>query len=278
MLIGANRKLGLRPRPRRVAAVWRIVVAVFFWTMFSHVSAIAQWWNPFAPTDYEECAESAARDARSKEALGILLSSCGLKFSGRRKPGGGYSYYDSRQYRYFDIEGPNPTPEEILFINKQYKNYLEWQWQTDEANRNEEKRRAEEAPQRAEEASRAEEAKRVAQQQQELDFEARRVTAESLVRIVSNGITCELSTMCGLYRLDVRISNQSTETISEVDFGWVFLSSQDFSCPSSFQTKHSARLTLKRSDTVMLNIHGTDGPTDRQSNYCVGITGIKILR
>src|SRR5262249_32237366 len=40
----------------------------------------------FGPKDYEDCAENAARDAKSKEALSILLYSCDSKFRGRRKP------------------------------------------------------------------------------------------------------------------------------------------------------------------------------------------------
>ena len=43
--------------------------------VFGHV-VYAQWWNPFAPKDYEACAESAAKDAKSKAALSVLLSLC----------------------------------------------------------------------------------------------------------------------------------------------------------------------------------------------------------
>jgi hypothetical protein len=106
-------------------AIVGTVAFTISWSIFfvEEVSQ-AQWWNPFAPKDYEDCAESAARDARSKEALSILLSSCNSKFPGRRKPGGGYTFYDSRQDRSFDIAGPNPTPDEMDFVDKQYSIYL----------------------------------------------------------------------------------------------------------------------------------------------------------
>jgi hypothetical protein len=55
---------------------------------FLPTAAVAQWWNPFAPTDYEECAESAAKSAKTNEALKILISTCASKFAGRRKAGG----------------------------------------------------------------------------------------------------------------------------------------------------------------------------------------------
>jgi hypothetical protein len=44
----------------------------------------------FGPSDYEECAERAAKGARSDKALKVLLKTCRSKFQARRKTGGGY--------------------------------------------------------------------------------------------------------------------------------------------------------------------------------------------
>ena len=85
--------------------------------------AQAQWWGARAPVDYEECAE-AAEQAASKEVRASQISECGVKFAGRRKPGGGYTYFDFMQNRHFDIAGPNPTPEEQKHIDEQYADYL----------------------------------------------------------------------------------------------------------------------------------------------------------
>jgi hypothetical protein len=90
-------------------------------------NSVAQWWNPFAPSDYEECAESAAREAKTSVALNILLESCNAKFRGRRKPGGGYAFLDTRQNRSFPIAGPNPTPAELSYIDAQYSLFLKEQ-------------------------------------------------------------------------------------------------------------------------------------------------------
>ena len=46
---------------------------------------------------------------------------------GRRKPGGGYTYFDFLQNRQFDITGPNPTREEQKYFDEQYTLYLEAQ-------------------------------------------------------------------------------------------------------------------------------------------------------
>jgi hypothetical protein len=83
----------------------------------------AQWWGARIPADYEECAESAEK-AASKEAKATQLAECGVKFAARRKPGGGYSYFDFMQNRHFDIAGPNPTPAEQKHIDEQYAAYL----------------------------------------------------------------------------------------------------------------------------------------------------------
>jgi hypothetical protein len=83
----------------------------------------AQWWRS-APVDFESCADTAER-AKTKEEKTAQLAECNAKFAGRRKPGGGYTYYDFMQDRTFDIAGPNPTPEEQKRIDEQYTAYLE---------------------------------------------------------------------------------------------------------------------------------------------------------
>jgi hypothetical protein len=87
--------------------------------------APAEWWKR-APVDFEECADAAAK-AATKEDKAAALTDCNAKFAGRRKPGGGYTYYDFMQDRSFDIAGPNPTPEEQKYIDQQYALYLEKQ-------------------------------------------------------------------------------------------------------------------------------------------------------
>jgi hypothetical protein len=84
--------------------------------------AEAQWWKR-APADFEECADAAEKSA-SKQEKTSALAECNAKFAGRRKPGGGYTYYDFLQDRTFDIAGPNPTPEEQKKIAEAYASYL----------------------------------------------------------------------------------------------------------------------------------------------------------
>jgi hypothetical protein len=101
------------------------VAALATCVVLTPVRAHAQWWRS-APVDFEECAD-AAEKAATREDKTAALAECNAKFAGRRKPGGGYTYYDFMQDRTFDIAGPNPTPEEQKKIDEQYTAYLESQ-------------------------------------------------------------------------------------------------------------------------------------------------------
>jgi hypothetical protein len=104
--------------PRSTAYI--LVAAAGFLLHLPHVQA--QWWKR-APADFEECAD-AAEKSNTKQEKTAALAECNAKFAGRRKPGGGYTYYDFLQDRTFDIAGPNPTPEEQKKIDEAYASYL----------------------------------------------------------------------------------------------------------------------------------------------------------
>ena len=87
--------------------------------------AEAQWWPSKEPVDYEDCVAKGESKATTPDAKSTLQSHCDAKFAGRRKPGGGYSYYDFMQNRSFDIAGPNPTAEELHKIDEAYTAYLD---------------------------------------------------------------------------------------------------------------------------------------------------------
>jgi hypothetical protein len=100
-----------------------LIAAVAAWVVLQPSRPHAQWWSR-APADFEECADVAEK-AATKEARRSALSECNAKFAGRRKVGGGYSYFDFMQNRSFDIAGPNPTPEEQKHIDEQYTAFLD---------------------------------------------------------------------------------------------------------------------------------------------------------
>jgi hypothetical protein len=103
-----------------------LIAAVVGCAALGPLRAHAQWWSTRAPVDFEECADVAEK-AATREARTSELAACNAKFAGRRKPGGGYTYFDFMQNRSFDIAGPNPTPEEQKHIDEQYTAFLDKQ-------------------------------------------------------------------------------------------------------------------------------------------------------
>ena len=84
--------------------------------------------SPFqSARDFEECVEQVEAKAQPKTERAGSLTDCNARFAGRRKPGGGYTYYDFMQDRKFDIAGPNPTAEERKHIDRAYMGFLDAQ-------------------------------------------------------------------------------------------------------------------------------------------------------
>jgi hypothetical protein len=103
--------------------------------------------SPRPARDFEECVELAQANPPSTSDRGASTKDCSARFAGRRKAGGGYTYYDFMQDRHFDIAGPNPTAEEHKRIDHEYMAFLDAQRReaisADLAKRQNEKLRAE---------------------------------------------------------------------------------------------------------------------------------------
>jgi hypothetical protein len=94
---------------------------------------------PVKPTaemarDYEECVDAFSAGASTQDKRPIAsdaqrgsMMECSARFAGRRKPGGGYTYFDFMQDRNFDIAGPNPTADERGVIDREYVSFLDMQ-------------------------------------------------------------------------------------------------------------------------------------------------------
>ena len=95
--------------------------------------ALCVWWLGFrgspaqSARDFEECVEQDQAKGPSNDQRGALTTGCNARFAGRRKAGGGYTYYDFMQNRNFDIAGPNPTAEERKQIDREYMGFLDAQ-------------------------------------------------------------------------------------------------------------------------------------------------------
>ena len=84
--------------------------------------------SPDYARDYEDCVERLQSQGLADDERNNMMTGCGARFAGRRKPdGSGYSYYDFMQDKKFDIAGPNPTADERKAIDRDYITYLEGQ-------------------------------------------------------------------------------------------------------------------------------------------------------
>jgi hypothetical protein len=80
--------------------------------------------GPRVARDYEDCVGEAQANAASAAEYSKMITRCGERFAGRRKAGGGYTYFDFLQNRTFDIAGPNPTEHERKQIDWSYMQFL----------------------------------------------------------------------------------------------------------------------------------------------------------
>lgn len=85
--------------------------------------------SPTVARDYEECAKEAQANVASTAEYSRQITDCNARFAGRRKVGGGYTYFDFMQNRNFDIAGPNPTADERKQIDLAYIEFLRAQRQ-----------------------------------------------------------------------------------------------------------------------------------------------------
>jgi hypothetical protein len=97
-----------------------LLALVFFWLGFRGSP-------PRLAQDFEECTEQVEARSSADDQRGALMTDCYARFAGRRKAGGGYTYYDFMQDRKFDIAGPNPTAEERKQPDQEYLGFLDAQ-------------------------------------------------------------------------------------------------------------------------------------------------------
>jgi hypothetical protein len=242
---------------------------------------VTKWDNLFPPTDYEDCAARAAKDAKSKDSLSVLLSLCDSEFKGRRKPGGGYAYYNSCSGRYsdigrtFDIKGPNPTPDEQKYMSGQcladMRADREAAEQEAEAARKRAEQEAEAARQAAEQRAEAARKAQLAVAYQAAQEQAAAAAAANAlqlrksqtipaVHVTVNGFEC-----AGLYYensctsnpyiiyMQLEVTNQSKEALSSILIG-LAVAPTNGKCPSSYAETNTLRIPLSSGESRVTKI------------------------
>ena len=220
-------------------------------------------WNPFSPRDYEDCAARSAKDAKSKDALSVLLSICSTEFKGRRKAGGGYTFYDRCRDRAVDIKGPNPTTDEQKDMREECLAYIDAQARVAAEDR-ESERKAEQAAQEA----RAEKNKILL---------ARQWAATPSVNITLIGFGCSLLELlsCDHVDLKFRANNRSKEALSGLAIGLASVPTKNDPCPVSFAFQRETWVSLSPGETGVFEIESLD-PEFSKHAVCMKVLDVKI--
>jgi hypothetical protein len=116
------------------------------------------------------------------------------------------------------------------------------------------------------------------QRNAERALQTRLQNATHKIALMPKNVACKTKFTCESFTTTVTIINNSTETVSETDFGWAFVGPTDSTCPNSFPTKKKVEVHLRPGDTATLNIDGSDGPPTVRVRYCVGVTGVEIVQ
>jgi hypothetical protein len=107
----------------------------------------------------------------------------------------------------------------------------------------------------------------------QLILESRRKAAIKDVKVISSSMACRIA-LCDVYKLTVRVKNQSTEYITAISLGWVF---NEPNCPSTLPTKRRVDTNLRPGDTTVFNIDGFDGFPSGNEPHCVSVNDVAIV-
>ena len=224
---------------QRLALKEEFVVKVF---LYIALAAVFLALGGCAPSNYEDCAAQASKDAHGDDGLRILVNKCALDFPARRQQDGKYVYYDQQSHTNFEVKGPKPTPEE-------------WAWIANERHKKEEQ---EAALRRAESqalAASLEKGKKALQ----------------LLKIVDSVATCQSSYYCGKKHIAATIQNRSELTITQLSVGWV-LAATKIECATSMKMTAESNVTIQPGQTTLLEWETRDGP-DSIKSFCFQVVG-----
>lgn len=217
----------------------KIVVCVLSAFHFMSFSAHSLAFSFFSPKDFEECKVEAAKEAKTQQALGILVQNCNSEFPARRKQGGGYQYYDIESGSYINVSSPKLSKTDLRKIEEVRQQY-----------RNEMIR----ANQLAVEAS-----------QRQKNKNAELVRGLS---IVNWNITCDY--LCFNKIITATIKNSSMHELNWIQVGWV-LTSGKLNCNTNLSPTSGAGVSIPPGQKATLTWETSDGPDSRITG-CFGIT------
>ena len=71
-----------------------------------------------APRDQEGCVARAAKEAKTNDALKVLVRNCESEFPAKRRDDGTYAYFDAQTEEWIDVSGPKLSDADIVAIEE----------------------------------------------------------------------------------------------------------------------------------------------------------------
>lgn len=190
------------------------------------------------PTDFETCEAQAAKDAKTNQALSILVSKCGLDFPARKRPDGTYAYYDAASEQNYLVKGAKVSA-------------AEWEWIEQERKK------------KKDDAFRA-----------RAEYQQKREEALKDVSVSNATATCVTNVYCSEKVITATIKNGSKYRINRVAVGWVMAAGK-IDCTRSMSESAASSVNIPSGGNAVLTWGTRDGPHSI-NHLCLDVVGVGV--
>lgn len=197
----------------------------------------------FGPSDYEECSSSAAKKAKNRDALLVLLQNCETEFPARKNEYGQYVYWDRETNIKFIVSGPKLSDADRRRIQSEKTRIKQ-----------EEQERSQRIQQQAQERSQ------------------RNAAARQRVQVTDLKNACDDS-LCMKKLLTMTVKNNYHAALDSVSVGWVI--AKDIKECGAVPQQETRYMVINPGETAVLTFQTWEGP---QGSFrsCMNVTAVNV--
>lgn len=206
----------------------------------------------FGHSDYEECEASAAKDAKSEQALQILIKKCDSDFPARKSQQGGYFYFEKKSKEWIPVSSPKMTKQDWEKVNKAIAVFelAETNWQNE-----------------------LREMTKLRREQ----IAAAKAEALSGVSVVSFSFQCKSTYNCRDKNFTIKLKNNSKHNVRMVGFGILLTPGKQDCSGSHTQNEGPELVDLRAGATTVINFTKNNfGPVTSNLHGCVWVTSVQL--
>lgn len=237
------------------------LIFILFFILFRTGNANA--FSLFGPSNYEDCEVSAAKDAKSEQALQILIKKCNSDFPARKSQQGGYFYFEPNSKEWIPVSSPKMTK-------------LDWEKvsQAIAVFELEQTKRENELRKRAEETKLRKEADDKLRSETNAAVKAELLSG---ISVMSFSYQCKSTYNCRDKNFTVKLKNNSKHDIRMVGFG-ILLTPVKQDCTGTHSENAGSQLVdLGAGDTTVINFTQNEfGPVTSNLHGCIWVTSVRL--